>query len=289
MHKSTRVYLFSPIILLLFLLIISWFVKSQTVQLEKAPSVEHVIVVIEENHSYQQIVESHTKPNDADPYLQSLIRQGALFTNAHGITHPSQPNYLALFSGSTQHIQSDACNKPMNAPNLADSLIAAGLTFTGYSENLPYAGFTGCSSHGYARKHNPWVQFTNIAAKLNQPLSAFPDRLDMLPTVSFVIPSLENDMHDGTVMQSDNWLKAHLDNYVKWSEKHNSLLIVTWDEDDFTTANQIPLILVGPMIKQGKYADNVTHYDVLRTIEDIYHLSPIGNSKSAKALTKAFK
>jgi hypothetical protein len=205
------------------------------------------------------------------------------------VTHPSQGNYLALFSGSTQGVNDDACLKPFLAPNLASSLINAQLTFTGYSEDLPRVGYTGCSSNGYARKHNPWIQFTNVPLDLNQPLTDFPQDYSNLPTVSFVIPNHQNDMHDGTVKQADDWLKTNIDSYAAWAKTHNSLLIVTWDEDDFAKANHIPLILVGPMIKSGKYDDNVSHSNVLRTIEDAFHLPLLGESKNAQPITSVWK
>jgi hypothetical protein len=239
-----------------------------------------VVIVIEENHSYKQIVGNTTEA----PYMQSLIKRGALFTNAHGVTHPSQPNYLALFSGSMQGVTDDACLKPFNAPNLASSLIKANLTFTGYSENLPKAGFTGCSTKDYARKHNPWVQFTNVPEQINQPFTSFPDDFSQLPTVSFVVPSMTKDMHDGTILEADNWLRDHMDRYVRWAEKHNSLLILTWDEDNFAKANHIPIILAGPMVKPGTFDTEVNHYNVLRTIEELYKLPYLGESSNAASM-----
>jgi hypothetical protein len=243
------------------------------------PRIDHIVIVVEENHSYKQIVEGSDSP-----YMHSLIERGALFTNAHGITHPSQPNYLALFSGSSQGIKDDSCQKPFTASNLASELLQAKLTFTGYSEDLPKAGYTGCSSKGYARKHNPWVQFTNVPEELNRPLTDFPKDFSKLPTVSYVIPNHQDDMHDGTVKQADDWMKTNLDAYVSWADKNRSLLIVTWDEDDFSKANQIPLIIVGPMVETGTYKENVNHYHVLRMIEDIYQLPLLGESKHVEPI-----
>ena len=114
----------------------------------------------------------------------------------HAETHPSQPNYLALFSGDTQGVDDDTCPLTFSGPNLASELIAAGYTFAGYSEDLPGTGYTGCRAGGYARKHSPWTDFTNLPAGVNQPLSAMPADYDALPTVSFVIPNLCHDMHD---------------------------------------------------------------------------------------------
>ncbi|ULO10409.1 acid phosphatase [Paenibacillus sp. 19GGS1-52] len=247
-------------------------------------TVDHIVVVVEENHSYKKIVGSSKAP-----YMQSLIKQGALFTKAYAVTHPSQPNYLALFSGSTQNVTDDSCKGPFSGGNLASELKKAGLTFTGYSENLPKTGYTGCSTNVYARKHNPWAQFSNVPTTWNRPLTDFPKDFSKLPTVSFVIPNVKDDMHDGTIEEADTWLKKYLGGYAAWAQEHNSLLIVTWDEDDFTKENRIPVIFVGQMIKPGTYSDKITHYRVLRTIEDLYHLSPLGHSSEAKAITSVWK
>jgi acid phosphatase len=77
--------------------------------------------------------------------------------------------------------------------------MAAGRSFVGYSDSLPSVGFTGCSSGPYARKHNPWVDFPALAAAVNQPMTAFPSNLGELPDVSFVVPNLDHDMHDGSI------------------------------------------------------------------------------------------
>ena len=119
------------------------------------PVPDHVVIVVEENHSYAEIIGSA-----AAPYINSLAQQGALFTASHGVTHPSEPNYLALFSGSTQGVTDDSCPHTFSTANLGSELIAAGGSFIGYSEDLPAPGSTVCTSGAYARKHNPWVNFS---------------------------------------------------------------------------------------------------------------------------------
>lgn len=158
------------------------------------PRPAHVVVVIEENHSYSQIIGSSSAP-----YINSLAAQGASFTNSHAITHPSEPNYLALFSGSTQGVTDDSCPHTFGAANLGAELISAGLTFTSYSESMPSDGYTGCTSGEYARKHNPWVNFSNVPSASNRTFAAFSSNYASLPTVSVVVPNLLDDMHDGTI------------------------------------------------------------------------------------------
>jgi len=234
---------------------------------------------MEENHAYSQIIGSPEAP-----YINSLAAEGASFTRSYAITHPSQPNYLALFSGSTQGVTSDSCPHTFSAPNLGSELIAAGKTFTGFSEGLPSVGSEVCTSGEYARKHVPWTDFYNVPSSDNQPFTSFPTNFADLPTVSWVIPDLLDDMHTGTIQQADKWLQTNLEPYIAWAQANNSLLIVTWDEDDDTNLNQIPTIFVGPMVKAGQYSEKINHYNVLRTLEAIYGLPFAGRSASVKTI-----
>jgi hypothetical protein len=243
------------------------------------PTPDHVVIVLEENHSYSDIIGSP----DA-PYINSLAQSGASFTDSHAIEHPSEPNYLDLFSGSNQGIHDDSCPHTFTVSNEGSELIGAHLSFAGYSEGLPAKGSEVCTSGRYARKHAPWTNFSNLPAKTNLPYTKFPKNFDKLPTVSWVIPNLDDDMHDGTVQQGDTWLKNNLSAYLAWAQTHNSLLIVTWDEDDGSQSNQIPTIFAGPMVKQGQYGETINHYTVLRTVEAMYGLTPLGSSASVKPI-----
>ena len=258
--------------------------SSRTASTSRAvPRFDHIVVVVLENHSYSQIL-----GNSNAPYLNSLADRGAVLTHSYAITYPSQPNYLALFSGSTQGLTDNSCPHHYTGPNLAAALLAAGHSFAGYSEDLPAAGFTGCSSGAYVRKHNPWVNFDALPKAVNQPLTAFPRDLDKLPTVSFVIPNLDNDMHDGTIGQGDRWLRAHLGAYADWSTAHNSLLVVTADEDDKSHGNRIPTILVGAHVRPGHYGARTDHYGLLATLLASYGLKPFAGAARADPITSVW-
>ncbi|MER7274005.1 alkaline phosphatase family protein [Dactylosporangium sp. NPDC000244] len=240
----------------------------------------HVVVVVFENKSYRQLA---GRPEA--PYLNTLMTRSAVFTDAHGVAHPSQPNYLALFSGSTQGVTDDHCPvRAGGAPNLAQQLQAAGHTFAGYSEDLPAAGYRGCSRGRYAAKHNPWADFDTVADAANQPFTAWPADPAKLPTVAFVIPNLCDDMHDCGVATGDAWAREHLDPYVRWAEANDSWLIVTFDEDDGGSGNQILTLVAGAGITPGNRSGRVDHYSVLRTIEDRYGLAPLGGAAAATPL-----
>ena len=254
----------------------------------------HIVVVIEENHSFDQII-----GNPDAPFINKLAKEGALFTDAHALHHPSQPNYLALFSGSTQGADSNGAvaETPLTTPNLGAALIAKGYSFAGYAEGLPEVGSLASSARGgYARKHNPWSNWqavdpgaNQLAASANQPFKNFPSDFARLPTVAFAVPNLYNDQHgdgltsDRTLIRiSDDWLKRNLSDYAQWAVTHDSLLILTWDEDDGdTAANHIATIMIGAQVRPGRYDQRIDHHSVLRMIEDFYGLPHAGAAAQA--------
>jgi hypothetical protein len=248
------------------------------------PTPAHVVIVMEENHSYSDIIGN----TSSAPYFNSLANSGALLTSSYAITHPSEPNYLALFAGSTFGLSSDKC--PVSegtTANLGSELLAAGDTFVGYSEGLPSTGSTVCTSGNYARKHSPWINFSNVPTADSVAFTKFPSSSNYasLPTLSFVIPNLQDDMHDGSIAKADTWLNTNLSAYATWAKTNNSLLIVTWDEDDYTESNQIPTIIVGQHVATGQYDETVDHYNLLRTLEQMYGLTPTGSAAGATAIT----
>lgn len=246
------------------------------------PQPAHVVIVIEENRAAAHII-----GNNSAPFINALAARGANMTQSFAETHPSEPNYLALFAGSTFGVTSDTCPVDAGAaPNLASELLAAGYTFAGFAEGLPAAGSTVCSAGKYARKHVPWANFTNVPPADSLPFSAFPmGNYAALPTVSFVIPNNDDNMHDGSIPQADAWLNSRLSGYANWAVANNSLLIVTWDEDDGGPRNQIPTVIYGGHVQPGNYAEQISHYSVLSTLEQMYGLPKTGYAVNAPAIT----
>jgi hypothetical protein len=259
------------------------------------PVYDHVIIVVEENKDYGQIIGSA-----AAPYINFLKREGASFTQMYAEEHHSQGNYFWLFSGSNQGVGFNdfVPRSPITAPNLGEELLRAGRTFRGYSEDLPAIGSTVRSAGLYARKHAPWVSFSNVPSAASLRWQDFPKDYATLPTVAFVIPNLEHDMHNGRIPASiaagDAWLRQHLGDYYQWAKQHNSLLIVTFDEDDNGPTgltnpaspdprrrNRIATIFAGSRIKSGEYGEGkgVTHVNVLRTLEAMYGLERAGGQQ----------
>lgn len=270
------------------------------------PKPAHVVIVMEENQDYSTIVGS----GNACPYINSLATGGALMTNSYGCGHQSEDNYDSLFFGNPENAYGDPCPNNVDAvPSLGNSLLTNGYTFCGYSEGIPAAGSTVCSSGEYVLRHCPWIQaLTSVSGNLPvtcaEPFTAFPTNYAGLPTVSFVIPNLDDDMHDGTPAAADTWLKNNLGAYATYCQtaSNNSLLIVQWDEDATggsegdgstvgnTSDNHIATVVYGAAVTPGQYPESapVNHYNILNTLLTMYGLAPIGDSVGVATITDIF-
>jgi P pilus assembly chaperone PapD len=241
------------------------------------PPYSHIVVVMEENHNYDEIIGNTSQA----PYLNFLATNGASLTGYTAITHPSQPNYFALYAGSTFGTTDD---NPYSEPDptLATILAASGRSFVGYVE-----------ASGSDFNHDPWVSFPE-GRSVQQDFSTFPtSNFASLPTVSFVIPGVSDDMHSGTIQQGDSWLQNNLSAYAQWALANNSLLIVTWDEndDDITPiepSNQVAAIFYGADIAPGSYGGAYNHYNMLSTILAAYGLPGPNNAATAAPITGIF-
>jgi acid phosphatase len=248
------------------------------------PRFAHVVVVVEENHASGEVI-----GNRAAPFMNAVARHGALLTRSYAVTHPSYPNYLALFSGSTHGIRNDSCPHYFSGANLGSQLRARHYSFAGYAESMPRTGYRGCTSGAFARRHAPWIDFRNLPRSLSHPMTAFPRNYAKLPRLAFVIPNLEHDMHDGTIAQADRWLQSRLSRYLAWARTHDSLLIVTWDEDDKSAGNHIPTLVAGAHVRTGHSATRVDHYRLLRTLEASFGLAALGAARHRSPITTIWK
>ena len=318
MHNTLRSLLLVLILLSTRTLVVTAEGGPPDVQSEKRwpkglPVYDHVIVVVEENKDYDEIIGSKNSP-----YINGVLKaEGATFTRMYAEEHFSQGNYFWLFCGSDLNVgfEDDIPSTKFDVNNLGQQLIRVGKSFKGYSESLPAIGSdVEFVNHGceriYGREHVPWISFKNLPQGKTASTSCNlrwvdfpdPDHYVDLPTVSFVIPNLRSDMHNGALAESikcgDTWLKVNLDAYYQWAKTHNSLLILTFDESDDKSGytgltdpsaapdtkrgkdvqNRIVTIVAGDRIKRGEYPEGkgITHVNILRMLEAMYGLQKSG-------------
>jgi phosphatidylinositol-3-phosphatase len=258
--------------------------------------VDHVFLVIYENHAYEQIVGA-----SAAPYINGLIANGALATNYHGVAHPSLPNYLALFAGTTFGVTSD-CDPTARgchfaAASLPDRIEAAGLTWSAYFDHMP-SPCTAEDAGGYRVHHDPFLYFDPIAKDPGRcaahvlPLARL--ATDLLnpattPNLAVIVPGNDHNMHDGSIRTGDTWLRdtlAPILDSPAWAAGR-SLIVFTFDEDDGSTANRVVTLFFGPAARIGHRSGVAyTHYSLLRTLEDWLGVAPLtANDRAARPMS----
>jgi len=284
---------------------------------------DRVVIIVLENGDYETAIQ--------DKNLAALAAQGASFSNFHALFHPSYPNYLAMIAGADfgiHHRGRFLADRQVNFPDdaahktIADRLIASGLDFKNYAEELPeeVCPFRIDDQHvakskkgDYVRRHVPFLSFKEVqekwcdrvvrvdSAKGNSLLgiddsSFVKDAKAGLVAYSFYSPNMNNDGHNTNVGVAGAWVSKFLDKTFTEKLRKGTLVVVTFDESDHNADNRIFTLFLGDMVKEANQQDpkvldrRYTHYNVLRTIEDNFGLEPLAaGDRDASAITDIWK
>lgn len=255
------------------------------------PQRSHVLVVMMENAEYGEVI-----GNASAPYVNSLARRYGLMTQSYAIAHPSLPNYLALTSGSTHGVSSDCTDCVVSAKNIVDQLQGARITWGAYLEDFPSRCFEGAQSGGYAKKHNPFAYYSDIAGspsrcRLMQGFGALADdvRAGRLPTFAWISPNLCDDGHDCGVAVADGFLARTVPALLH-ALGPDGFMVLQWDEgtsDDgccgAAKGGHIATIVAGPQVRRGaRSAAPIDQYGVLGSIEQALGLPALGGAADAR-------
>jgi phosphatidylinositol-3-phosphatase len=260
------------------------------------PTFSHVVLVVEENHSYSEVI-----GNSSMPYFNSLASQYGLATQYFADAHPSLPNYLMLTTGLIETFD-DSFSGVINDDNVVRELVKAGKTWKSYAESLPSTGYVGADSGPYVRRHNPFtylsdVQNSNTQAGNLVDFTQFATDLGngALPQYSFITPNVLDDAHDGTLAQADTWLQKNIGPLIADpSFKASGLLIITFDEgaqsDVDHGGGQVATLIISSSAKPGFQSKNVyQHQSALRLILAASGVSTFpGLSGTAPDMTEFF-
>jgi hypothetical protein len=223
------------------------------------------------------------------PYENGLAKRFGLSTGSYALAHPSLPNYLALLGGSTFGITSDCTSCTVDAPNLVDQLEGAGISWKAYMEGLPSPCYQGPSAGAYAKKHDPFLYFDDIARNAARcshvvPLTQLTADLasDHLPAFTWITPDLCHDTHDCGVATGDGFL-AGLVPKLQRAMGPDGVLFLTWDEGSTDAGccgspggGHVATIVVASAVRAGtRLAGPFSHYSILRTIEAMWGLPPL--------------
>jgi hypothetical protein len=276
---------------------------------------DRVVIIVLENADYERALQ--------DPNLTALAAQGASFTNFHALFHPSYPNYLAMIAGTDYGLHrrgSYLGDMQVNFPNdpnhktIADRLLAAGLEFKQYAEELPdgrcpwnVSGQHVAEKRGnYARRHVPFLSFREVQEKYCDRVIRVDsgksdnffvqDAKKGLVAYSFYSPNMNHDGHDTTVQVAGAWVKKFLDDSFPEKQRQGTLVVITFDESGGNEDNRVFTLFLGDMVKPANQQDpaalgkHYTHYSVLRTIEDNFGVAPLtANDRDAQPITDIWK
>ncbi len=296
---------------------------APTAEAQTFPKYDHVFLIIMENENYNQVI-----GNQHAPVLNALAQDYGLATSYRGVADPSEPNYVAMLGGDFFGINSDDPywfpGHTVSANNLMSQLEAAGRTWRGYFQSMPYPGYRGycypdkCNGipdadTQYVTKHNGIVNFASLqtpAELANMfPFTHFSADLaaGTVPNFSYIVPNECNDMHGappwcvdsdntGTVQQS--WLIAQGDKFVgslvneitsssMWGSGNNAI-VITFDEGNIATS-QIATIVVTNHGPRGM-TDNTSfnHFSLLASLQQTFGLGCLLNSCTAAPMTNLF-
>jgi hypothetical protein len=253
------------------------------------PRFSHIVVIVLENKEYGEVIGDRHGPT-----FNRLARREALMTRYYGVAHPSLPNYVALVSGSTQGIADDCIHCAVDRLDLVDSLEAGHRSWKTYAEGLPRAGFTGARNGSYTKKDNPLLYFKDVTrnpSRLDRivPLGQFGRDLaaDALPDFSLVVPDLCHDLHDCRLATGHAWLKRFLARLLASPQLRRGVVFIVFDEGDKSDhsggGGHTVALAVGPAVRpRSRDTALLTHYSLLRTIEDAWGLPRLGRSRFAQ-------
>ena len=248
-------------------------------------NIKHIVVVVLENTKF--------KDAQAQPFLGGLAKKGALLTNYKAITHPSQPNYIAMISGNTHGVVNNT-DQSLDKLQLGDLLEYAGKSWKAYAEGYPGNGYLGTKSGRFVRKHVPFLSFKSIQnsptrlANIVDAWEFFKDqKYNTLPDFAMLIPDQDNNGHDTNAARASYSMNTLLSSMINDPEiMKKTLLVITYDEDDGTDGNLVYTVLLGAGVKVGFNSNqDYNHYSLLKTIEEIYQIGNLGeNDRNAEII-----
>jgi phosphatidylinositol-3-phosphatase len=259
------------------------------------PNFAHVFVILMENEEATAII-----GNTAAPYINGLANQYGLASNDNAVSHPSEPNYLALWSGSTQGVTDDGVYNFTSGSTLADQIEAAGRTWHVAAQNVPLGCYTGATASGtdgagtYARKHEPAISWTSVSGNPAR-CANITDFSHFDPSVGsfwLIVPNLCNDMHDCSIATGDAFLKGFMPKIITSNAFANSVIFLTWDEGTTATGGggKVATIVISPLgVPALVSSTSHSHYSLLHTIENAWGMPCLANACSANDLREFFQ
>jgi phosphatidylinositol-3-phosphatase len=296
-------YLCAPLCLL--------FASTFQASAQNVPRSTHVWLIAEENHSFEDVI-----GNSGMPYYNQLAQEYGLATQFYSDQHSSLPALMWFVAGAPVTTNNDTVSCNHNSDNVVRELLKQGYSWRSYQEDLPYAGYQGLfggTDNLYFRRHNPLIDFTDVCPGTGQNTKSVP--YPQMATdfangetvnYAFITPDANDDAHNGTVQEADQWLAAHVPAILarpEFSPGGDGILFVVWDEATLSTddrcsatvstgcGGRTATLVIGPQVKPG-YQSTITYHNenVLSTVCAAMGLSTCpGAGQTAAPMSDFFK
>ena len=281
---------------------------AQRLTPDRFDGIEHVFLIMMENHDWSTILGS-----PECPYINKVLLPQSSWANNYWAVpglHPSEPNYLWLVTGTNFNIRTDELpkiNHQASTQTLFHQLDAAGISWKSYQEDISGNDIPDTNSGQYVARHNPPMFFDSLRTQLAyvtnhiRPFAELAQDLknNRAPRFCFISPNMTNIMHNlasgssSTRRQGDDWLAAQTPAILNSAAfKKAGVLFIVWDEGSNDNDNPVGMIAVSPFAKAGGYHNSrfYTHSSWLRTVQDIFHLQPyLGDALFAESFIDLFE
>src|SRR5436189_746653 len=290
----------------------SWKLQTVNATLSSSSAFQYIVTILMENNGLCDVTPSVVSGCGSSsipaPYLATLAQTYGFSTHYTGISHPSEPNYVALFGGSTFGVTSDGyCCFQLNAPNLVDRLEAAGLTWRAFAEDASGSG-TCSFTPPRAGDHYPFIDFSDMKTSVRcanmltttSPLDPeFVGTLNgaTLPNYVWLTPNDTDNMHSSSVGVGDAYLATLVPLILssRMFTTQKAALFIVFDEgsDVCPTGNSSDCVVAewaGPAVKKAySSSTSYNHYSYLSTLEAAWNLPSLtSNDASATPMTEFF-
>lgn len=279
---------------------------SKYIRPPNLPVVDHVFILVNENHSYTDVI-----GNSAMPYTNSLAQKYSLATHYYANSHPSLPNYFMLSTGELV-TNSDDYSGTVTSDNVAKAVTTAGKTWKIYAETLPKVAYLGPTVAPYDKSHDPFAYFSGVLSSGSQAANVVPFtqlaidiQSNTLPNYAMIVPNMTDDGHDcpneasqctdaQKLAQADGWLQKNIGPLISSSAFSNGVLIYTWDESEISdSANgggHVATILIGAHVRQGYQSTTLyQHQSTLRLSMELLNVPDLpGEASSAPDMSEFF-
>jgi phosphatidylinositol-3-phosphatase len=275
-------------------------VTYSTTSIPPAPTakIEHVVIIVLENQEFSNVI-----GNETAPYENGLAENYSLATNFYSLTHPSEPNHMAMIAGSTLNVTNDGgiLANQRNVTNVVDLLEAHGLTWKTYQESIPGPCYMDNGPRGlYVVRHNPFIYIKGITSNRTYcekhvvNLDNLYDDLasNQLPNYSVIVPNTANGGHQTNVEYVDKWLSGFMPTLLESGEFNTSVIMITYDEGTSTLGGggHVATILIGPPSIIPGFSSSVfyNHYSILATVETIFGIGNLGRNDANATVMRDF-